>query len=93
MVKYVRAKVCGEVAIRDVLTRESVQPGGEVTLLVREPGESLPRCERHPRGGKPNPKAPCLCVGTQIDALVESGAISDVKPYEKTEPKPATEKR
>lgn len=80
--QYVRARVSGAAPIRDVLTRESVKPGGEVTLLVRVPGEELPRCPRHPRKGINDPSKRCLCSGTVIEWAVEQGAISDVQPFD-----------
>lgn len=80
--QYVRAKVAGQAPMRDVLTRESVEPGGEVTLLVRVPGESLPRCPRHPKVGVNNVKERCLCYGTIIEDAVAQGFIADVKPYD-----------
>lgn len=83
---YVRAKVTGPAPIRDVLTRESVDEGGFVVLLVREPGPDLPRCPRHPKKGVRNAEAACLCHGTLIDTLVEQGAIGDVKPYDPAKP-------
>jgi hypothetical protein len=82
MPQYVRAKVCGEAPMRDALTRESVQPGGEVTLLVRTPGEDLPRCPRHPKKGVNDPKRRCVCHGTVIEWAVEQGVIADVTPFD-----------
>ena len=81
MAEYVRATVSGPVPIRDALTRESVPPGGEVVLLVRKPGQSLPRCPRHPKRGVNHAKQRCLCGGTVIEWVVEQGLIADVKPY------------
>jgi hypothetical protein len=83
--RYVRATVTGEVPIRDSLTRESVEPGGTVVLLVREPGtEKAPPCPRHPkkRAGFSNPAEPCYCGGIVIEFLVEQGAIGDVQPHD-----------
>lgn len=86
---YVRAKVSGDGLVRDVLTRESIAPGGEVTLLVREPGQPLPRCPRHPQNAAAHPGEDCLCHGTLIDGLVEQGLISDVKPYHRSKARAA----
>lgn len=82
MPQYVRAKVTGDAPVRDALTREPVNPGGEVTLLVREPGSGRVTCPRHPKKGANNPKLRCLCGGTLIDPLVEQGVIGDVKPFD-----------
>jgi hypothetical protein len=83
---YVRAQVQAGHLVRDVLTRESVEGPGEVTLLVRIPGEPLPRCPRHPKRGVTEPKAACLCHGTLIDDLVAQGVITDVKPHDPAKP-------
>lgn len=92
--RYVRATVSGEAPIRDVLTRESVEPGGRVVLLVREVGATWPRCPRHPKSGRQSvyrPEQRCLCGGTVVEWLEQQGAISDVQPYDpdKPEAKPA----
>lgn len=83
---YVRATVTGEAPIRDSLTRESVEPGGQVVLLVREPGtEQAPPCPRHPkkRAGKvssfTDDSQPCYCGGIVVEFLVQQGAIGDVE--------------
>ena len=82
-VRYVRAKVTGLDPVRDVLTRQSLPPGGTVVLLVREPGtQRPPACPRHPRKGFQNPRERCLCHGTIIEALLEQGAIGDVEPHD-----------
>ena len=76
---YVKAKVTGDVSIRDAVTREPVQPGGEVTLLVRVPGMPLESCPRHPKRGVNDPKQQCVCHSTLIDPLVEGGLIELTK--------------
>lgn len=78
---YVRAKVTGDVPLRDALTRESVQPGGEVTLIVRQIGEDPPKCRRHPKRGAYDLKQRCVCHTTVLE-LLPPGAISDVKPFD-----------
>ena len=77
---YVKAKVTGDVSIRDAKTRESVPPGGEVTLLVRVPGAPLESCPRHPKRAPQDPKQDCYCHSTLIDPLVEGGLIELTKP-------------
>jgi hypothetical protein len=88
---YVRATVSGDVPIRDVLTRESVEPGSSVVLLVREPGSEVPRCPRHPKrlnAVAPVAGEPCYCHGTVMDQLVADGVLTDVTEYYPT-PEPA----
>lgn len=84
--EYVRATVSGEAPMRDVLTRESVPPGGEVTLLVRRPGQPLYRCPRHPRRGVREQGERCLCHATVIEFAVEQGFVTGVRPFDPDAP-------
>lgn len=81
MPTFVRATVAAG-KVRDHFTRASVEPGGEVVLLVREPGADPERCPRHPRKGSTVAGQPCYCHGVQLAALLELGLVSDVRPYE-----------
>lgn len=90
--QYVRAKVAGPLPMRDALTREQVEPGDYVVLLVRDPlASKLPRCPRHPKRGIRKPDEACSCHATLLDPLLETGAIADVKPFDPNA-KPKTEK-
>lgn len=73
--RYVRARVTSPRAIRDVHTRESVGEGGVVTLRVREPGEKLPPCPRHPKKGIRLGELECTCGSTLLEPLLATGAI------------------
>lgn len=84
--QYVRARVTGPLPIRDSVTRESVEPGGVVRLLVRDPNANrLPRCPRHPVRGVRRPVETCICGSVLIDPLVTSGAI-ELVPDEPVKP-------
>lgn len=84
--EYVRATVAGDAPMRDVLTRESVPPGGEVTLLVRRPGQPLYRCPRHPKKGTHNQAERCLCHATVLEFAQEQGFVTDVRPFDPDAP-------
>ena len=91
--RYVRATVTGEVPIRDVFTRESVEPGGQVVLLVRESGtRKPPLCPRHPKKGLQDDAKPCYCGGTVIEWLVKEGAIGTVVDFDPNAPAPKADK-
>lgn len=73
--QYVRAKVTGSRPIRDCLTREAVEPGGEVRLYPRQIGVPAPACARHPKKGVRRSSEACTCHTTVLEPLLESGAI------------------
>ncbi|HEY9414191.1 MAG TPA: hypothetical protein VIQ30_05490 [Pseudonocardia sp.] len=85
-VQYVRARVTGPLPIRDSVTRESVEEGGIVRLLARDPNANrLPRCPRHPVKGVRRPEQTCICGSVLIEPLVASGAI-EILPDEPVKP-------
>lgn len=91
--RYVRATVTGEAPIRDVLTRESVETGGQVVLLVRDIGTPKPPpCPRHPKKGFPTGVQPCYCGGTVIEFLIQAGAIGDVQDFDPNARAPKADK-
>lgn len=84
---YVRARVTGRLPIRDAVTREPVQFGGEVRLLPRDPNAGVEPCARHPRKGRAQPKQSCTCGTTLIDPLIEAGAIELIQDEPSDKPK------